>query len=113
MLKIHWTRTQAEAKVWARENDGQWMSGLRHPLDNHEVIKGMKNGRFTAVAVDITMATGWRVEMEAEVTYAEDFPADGPYRVQAAARVQLPVQGVAVKAPVIKRQIEEADDGGE
>jgi hypothetical protein len=90
------------------------MSALRHPLDNHEVIRGMKTGRFTAVAVCMNMATGWRIEPnEAEVTFADDFPDDGPWRIQAAARVQVPVQGVRLNKELIPRQVEAPDDGGE
>ncbi len=114
MLRVHWTKTTNAAILWARENNGQYMSGLRHPLDNAEVIKGMKNGRFTAVAVDISMATGWRIEpAEVEVTFADDFPDDGPHRVQAEARCRVPVQGVRLTKELIPRQVHEADDGGE
>lgn len=109
------------AKQVAKEQGGEYISMMMHPMDVHKLLKRFNENLIGPLVCDKSMLIGWsineRVKQPIEVEFDKDFdavyPTDSAEHTQAMARVRrialTDTSGVAFGG----EQVGELDDGGE
>lgn len=91
--RVHFCGSYTLALIYADQHDGMLLSGNIHPDDNHKALFHFNTGVSPLLVADLSMVTGWRVVGDdVIVSFDASFPANGPERAQAEARVRNPLR---------------------